>query len=186
MERVEINASMDIETTGLESGIHEIIQLAIIIYKIEKRIDCCNNFIRIKDSFITNIRPMRPETIDQEALDVNGFTINELKKAPNPTQVRNTFFNWYEEVTYNAVIKPLGHGFSFDMSFLKIFFGDNYKHIFNRNFNDTKVVASYLKEKGVLQYDQDISLKSLCLRFNLVEKDYKFHGAEADALATIK
>ena len=172
MNRNKISASIDIETTGLQAGTHEIVELAVITIENEKP----------KDSFVTNIRPMRPELAEPKALAINNLSLEELKKAPTPQQVRNTFFSWHEEVTGNSLLTPLGHNYLFDNKFLVIFFGDYYNSIFHYHYDDTMILARALKKKGYLKI-KSCSLTSLCKFFNIKTKA---HTAEGDALAVIQ
>lgn len=175
-----ITASIDLETTGLEAGLHEIIEISVVVYVIhfyESEL-----LLKIEDSFTSKIRPMKPEFADPKALEVNGLDLNELKNEPTPQEVRNAFYSWHEEVLHSDVIQSLGHGFAFDDRFLRIFFGPMYNNIFKRAFIDTKVIAEYLRVKGEIDLES-LSLKSLCDYFNIKHGN---HRAEGDAKCTIK
>ena len=166
-------AGIDIETTGLIAGKHEIVQLAIVI------VDKEFNFV---EKFISNIKPMREEVIDVEAMDINGLNLYDLNNAPTPLQVRSAFFQWQDEMYSEKKLFLLGHNLSFDIPFLKLFFGeDNFKSRFDYHTRDTVAVAQYLMDVGKLTHIP-LRLTDLCDYFNI---PLKAHTAEGDVLATI-
>ena len=116
-----LGAVIDVETTGLEAGINEIIQISIIIHDDEL------NYV---DKFVTEVRPMHPEWAEDKAMEINQKSLIQLKTAPTPTEVRSIFYQWHENICGGKKLYPLGQNFPFDKAFLQIFFGENYKDIF--------------------------------------------------------
>jgi len=183
MNRKKQFASIDVETTGLQAGNHEIVELSIILFNPILEQGKVTKKFEITDSFTTKIRPMRPEVTDPKAMKINGLRLEDLKEKPTPQQIRNTFFNWHEEVTHNALITPLGHNFCFDQGFLKVFFGSYYPDIFSHKYHDTRSVAQSLRFLGKIPKTQSCKLEELCKYFEI---KHKAHTAKGDALATIK
>ena len=168
---MRIKAVIDTETTGLVAGVNEIIQLAVVIV---------DDDFKFVDKFVSKIRPMHEANITQEAMKVNR--IKNLHEAPTPLQVRNAFYQWHEEVHDGLVIEPIGHNYSFDKDFLKLFFGDMYDERFYYKFRDTFVLAQALIDRGSLEVDST-SLGSLCDHFEI---PIKAHDALGDVLGTIQ
>jgi DNA polymerase-3 subunit epsilon len=163
-----IGCVIDIETTGLKPGVHEIIELALILHD--------ENFIP-KDSFICKIRPIHFELIDPKALEINRLDITTLKNESTPSQIRNALYQWHEEIVNGKKLLPLGHNYSFDKSFLNLFLGDYYNNIFDHHCRDTFILAQALKDRGILKTN-NIKLTDLGKYFKLPEQ---IHRAEQDA-----
>lgn len=73
---------LDTETTGLDSDIHEIIQIATISYVVSAEGD---RYVTKK--FEKKINPEKLHTASEKALEVNGFTLEEWKGSPNAIDV---------------------------------------------------------------------------------------------------
>ena len=72
---------LDTETTGLNKEKCDIIQLAgIVIINGEE-----------KERFNFHCQPMNYETIEQEAMDKTGMTIEKLKTFPTPQETYKKF-----------------------------------------------------------------------------------------------
>lgn len=168
-----IGAVIDVETTGLIAGVHEIIDITFIIHDDE---------FKPVDKFTTKIRPMRPELAEPEALLKNGLKLHELKNEPTPAQIRNAFSLWHEEIIQNKKILPLGHNFSFDKRFIEIFFGQYYNEYFHYKFRDTYILAQALKDSGLLNLSSSLSLEGLCEYFKIPQIP---HTSKGDAYATL-
>ena len=170
----QIGVSIDVETTGLLAGVHEIVEITLVLHD--------KNFKPL-ERFITQIKPMRPELAEPEALITNGLKLHELKDAATPAQVRNAFSQWHEEIVQNKQLFPLGHNYgSFDKRFLEIFFGRFYSDYFYYKNRDTFVLAQALKDCGLLEIDQSLSLENLCEYFKI---PHRAHTSYGDAIATL-
>lgn len=172
-----ISASIDIETTGLEAGVHEIVQLAVIPF---------NEKFEPMGRFVSYIKPLRPELADPTALELNHLNLTELNKAPTPAQVRSCFIEWKEDLFGQEQICPLGHNYaSFDSQFLKLFLTSQlYGKLFSYRVEDTSILARALKRVGLLPKELKGSLSSL-REFFKVDCTVE-HDAYEDALSTIK
>ena len=73
---------LDTETTGLDSDIHEIIQIAAISYVLDAE---GNRYVLKK--YEKKINPQRLHTASEKALEINGFTIEEWAGSPNASEV---------------------------------------------------------------------------------------------------
>lgn len=168
-----IGAAIDVETTGKKAGVHEIVEISIILH---------DEQFKPLEKFESRIRPMRPELVSPEALIVNGLKMYELQEAPTPAQVRNAFLQWHSEVADSKTIFPLGHNYGFDKGFLEKFFGQFYEDYFYYKNRDTFTLAQALKDCGLLNLDQSLSLENLCDHFNVPLKAHTAHG---DAIAAL-
>ena len=93
----------DTETTGLNSGEHEIIQVGIV------RIEPDGT----RTVYQTKIKPVRLETAQPKALEINGFTADAWADAPYFTAVADTIVGLLK----GSVI--IGHNIPFDIGFLE-------------------------------------------------------------------
>ncbi len=95
---------LDIETTGLIPGKHQMVSLGAI--------DTDND-----DTFYQECRIYKFNEISQRALDVNGFTEEQVRniKKKTPVQVYSNFVKWCEG--RNIIIAGHNVG-SFDIQFL--------------------------------------------------------------------
>lgn len=171
-----VQAAVDTETTGLYSGIHEIVQLAIVPF---------NEQYEPMGRFVSYIRPMRPHVFMQEAFDVNKLTLEGLALQPTPIQVKGSFMDWKENCYPESKFVPLGHNYaSFDSGFLKIFFGqEQYNNMFDYHVDDTCIAIRLLVKKGKLP--KGVGSLTKALNHFGIKRNVE-HDAYEDALATIK
>lgn len=166
----------DTETTGLDPKKHDIIQIAGIV-----EIDDI-----IKEEFNFTCQPFSYENIDQEALKVNGISVETLKTYPAPKETYRkliTIFNKYID-RYNKKDKfiPAGHNVSFDVDFLFNFFkknGDNYCGSYlDYHKLDSVTMGMILKIYGKEKFDN--------LKLKTIADYYKLEIAAHDALSDIR
>lgn len=163
MDRIHLQAAVDIKTTGLQYGTNEIVQLSIVTFK---EINSNPIEFKFKDSFVTNIKPTRPELADLNFLKNNNLVLDNVKDSPTPQQIRNTFFTWHEEVTYNAFLIPLSHSYYFGKPFFEIFLGEYYNNIFSNRFEDISCLALSLHRLRLIT-PKDYDIYSLRDYFNI-------------------
>lgn len=169
-----IGSTVDLETTGLLAGVHEIGELTILLH---------DDKFKPLDKFTTHIKPMRPELADPQALAINGLKLHELKEAATPPQVRNAFFQWHQEVAEGKKLFPMGHNYGgFDKGFLRVFLGDYYDDYFHYKHRDTFSLAQGLKDGGLLDLEQNLSLEKMCEHFHI---PYVGHRSYDDAVSTL-
>ena len=172
-----IPVAIDTETTGLVEGKHEIIQVAIT---------CFNpDFKPTGIRFLSYIKPLRPELAHNEAMTINGLCLSELiKEAPTPNQVRAALLNWKEELFGEEKLFPLGHNYSFDKGFLKLFLKDLYDAMFHYKFRDTFILVQALRDAGILPDTVHTKLDQLCEYFKI--PCHKAHDAYYDTVRTLE
>lgn len=98
----------DFETTGLEPGRHEPIQVAALLFG--------RDLVEI-GAFESLMRPLRPELASPEALAVNGRSLADLAAEPHPGEVLARFVDFARTAGEPVVI--VGHNVGFDLEFLR-------------------------------------------------------------------
>lgn len=171
---------LDVETTGKDSKLHDIVELAVI-FEIDGR---------VTESFKWNCQPFNWDTIEQEALDVHGTTIEQLKEYQDPhkvhavlTKITDRYVNKYDK---NDKLTLAGQKVEFDAGFLREFFfkaGDQY---FGSRFNyrhiDLLATVRMLRYAGVMELAND-RLETIAAHFGI---ELKAHDALEDIMATRK
>lgn len=137
-----IFAAMDTETTGLNSEIHEIIDLAIVPLNDDF------SFSEIPELHI-RIKAEHLETAEPEALQVSGLNPNE---GLSLEQAKIEFQNWLKDNDIERIY-PLGHNLAFDLDFINKTFPEESKIISFRG-RDSMYLARVIndvcrREKGV-------------------------------------
>lgn len=150
-----VNAAVSIETTGLISGLNEVIQLSIVTYNDET--------FSFNEKFDLSIRAMRPEFIDEDWLKIDKMVLKYMSEQPTPSQAKFILYEWLDD----RKIYPLGFNYSFDRDFLRLFLGDKYDEIFLNTYRDSLIVAEYLKDKGKIKDLKDFNLINLSEYFNI-------------------
>lgn len=133
-EMIHLNGNtlcaIDTETTGLDPHRHEIVQLSVV------PLDYDLKPMKGISPFNMTIRPLKPHTIDYDAMKVNRAEFAKLATtAPHPDVVENLFTDWVENrlmLPPNKRIVPLGKNWRFDSDFIKEWLQPTlYNHLFN-------------------------------------------------------
>lgn len=163
---------LDTETTGLDPNKNDIIQIAAIpVINGEK-----------KKPFVSYVRPLSFENIDEEALKVNNISKSQLQTFPKSEQVLDSFIKYL--LSFNTKFTIAGYNVGFDKEFISSWF---YKHerqhdfskIFTLNIKDTYKLAKTLKSS---LNTSNLKLETLAKNFNI---EIKAHDALSDIEATI-
>jgi DNA polymerase III alpha subunit (gram-positive type) len=156
-------AFVDIESTGLDENLHEIIEVAALIYDPQED--------KVIDEWETKIAPLHIETASPEALKVNGY-IN------NPALYTNNISSAL--IKFNSIVKDcmlIGQNIAFDDKFLR------------KNMENNGIVPSFSRHRKLdlmalawfAVKDSDIpgmSLEKLCNHFEV--SNIGAHGALVD------
>jgi DNA polymerase III epsilon subunit-like protein len=143
--------AIDTETTGLEPGWNEIVQLAIVPLdsQIKPR----------KDVLPLNmfIKPEHPERAYKEAMKVNKMTLAELAiKGFDSDKARDLLTEWVDKLDLpytkhgnRKKIIPLGQNYGFDRGFISHWLGlDEYERMFHYHYRDTMIASHYLNDRS--------------------------------------
>ena len=98
---------IDTETTGLQSGFHELIEVAAI------RID---RDTREAKTFY--FRPMRPDRASDRALEVNGWSQDRWARLPHPQSPKG-LEQYTDLIDMCQRCYIIGHNVGFDLEFLR-------------------------------------------------------------------
>lgn len=170
----------DVETTGLDPKVHEVVQLSYLI-EIEGKLQGEGNLW---------IRPRRLDMVSPDALRIAGKTIEDLKGYPLGVHA-------YKELTkvlgryidkFNRADKFVwaGQNARFDMDFVRAFFVDQGDQYFGSWFEsqptDLISVARFCSMGGLLTFP-NYKLQTICETLGV---DLKPHDALDDVRATRK
>lgn len=182
-------AAVDVETTGLIVGYHDLIQIAVV------PLDATIKPIQGVMPFYMNLTPHYPEHIDKGLLASNKIPIMDIiRSSIDPDKVADLFDEWFDALNLPVTAKdhkklmPLWSNGQFDRSFLMQWLGpENYSNYFHFHERDTQVIAAFLNDR----YDHHAEFKLPFTRLGLndlarfleVYND-KPHDALQDALTT--
>jgi len=158
---------IDTETTGLEPGWHDIVQVCILPLD--------SNFEPRQDviPFYLNLKPDSPERADPEALKINGLKLAELAiKGIDTEKAKDLLDAWIEklDLPYTKYgnrkrIIPLGQNYSFDLGFMKAWLGvDRYGELFDYHYRDTMPAALYLNDRAAM-HAESVPFPKVNLRY---------------------
>jgi DNA polymerase-3 subunit epsilon len=129
-------AFIDIETTGLNANIHEIIEICIIT----------NTRV-----YNTKIAPERLDWADEKALAINGYRAKDWIQAPRFKDVAHEIKSILQSCTI------AGHNVRFDIEFLNEAFSQNGfdVHIGHRTLDTVTLAYEHLYPLGLMSLSLD-------------------------------
>lgn len=181
-----IFASIDVETTGLEAGYHEIVQIAVV------PLDANLDPIRTILPFNMFIKPIFEERIDP-TLQTKKLYQHAIDNGYPADTVLNLLEDWHAKLPlgYNAngkryTLVPLGHNYCFDRSFLINLMGQGvYESMFHFHYRDTMTAGAYINDiYGMRGHDapySKLSLTQMCQKQGV--EQYNAHNALDDCYA---
>lgn len=127
---------VDIETTGLDEGSHEIIEICLI---------------RGSQTYHRKVIPLHIETASPRALEINGFSFAGWANATNPSTVAMEIAHYLSGATIVA------HNPHFDMKFIDELLHRYQVHVsYDRRLIDTTVLAhEHLVPAGIKSLSMD-------------------------------
>ncbi len=162
-------AFVDVETTGLNPDVHEIIELGAVIARMQ------DDKLVVTDQLDVKIKPLHIENADPQALRVNGYDEGQWLFAYTLEEAMKSF----AEKTNGAIIAA--HNITFDYAFIaKAFEKTNIPNGMHYHKLDTISIAF-----ARLHEQEDInkfSLRALCEFYGIENK--RAHNAFSDAYAT--
>ncbi len=175
-------AAIDLETTGLQAGYHEPIQIAVVPL---------NSDIRPLEDirpFYMTIKPNFPERQDRAGY-VHGLPMDQLVlHAPDAGRVQDMLVEWWEklELPIGKTLVPLAHNWAFECKFLNSWLGvDLTSTLFSGHARDAMLYALSLNDKatfmGIPQPFNRVGLGSICQKFKIHNPHP--HDALCDAIA---
>lgn|SRR5574340_645068 len=181
-----IFASVDIETTGLVAGFHEIVQIAV------QPLDANLEPMSDVRPFYTTISPDHPERADHNAMHVHGLTMDELQESSlDKWRVAEMFEEWFIKLNLpmRRRLIMLAHNVVFENAFIKAWLGiESYDQFFHPHPRDSMMLATAINDRAILRGEKVVynrlNLPYLCKELGIVFEDH--HDSLADALACAK
>lgn len=180
-----ILCAVDVETTGVLAGHHEIVQIACVPLNqhFEPHPDMRFHYM--------NMMPDHPERMEKEAVRKHGITIESLEGCPSQEQGIGLFEEWHEKLSlpFGKNLIPLAHNWGFERGMLISWLGmDAFSELWHWHPRDTMTMAASINDLYVWHGRKHpfnyVGLKPLCDRFDI--KLDNAHDALADCLATAK
>ena len=173
-------AWIDGETTGLDPLQNDLLTFSVII-----EIDG-----QIKEKINLEMQPFNYKSITDEALRINGISIEQIKKFPTPHEAHKKLVALFEKYVdrYNKTDKfiPAGYNVSFDVDFLFKLFqkcGDPYCGSYiDYHKLDIASLVLFFKIQGLFDFD-GFKLSEVCKALDI---DLNAHKSTDDIIATRK
>ena len=173
---------LDVETTGLDPDLQEIIEICAI--ELDGNIDPVGKPLQI---YLT---PEHPETIEFQALKVNKVSFKDvMNRGIDPMKGVDMFCDWYDSLNLKPrkKIAPLGQNYAFDKGFLSKWLSPKlYDLMFDYHVRDTCIAANYLNDRAYFRSEKQPfpkqSLTYLCSQLQV--NNLHPHTALGDCLAT--
>lgn len=165
---------LDVESTGLYADKHDIVQFACIpvINGVEQ------------PSFNEFCKPINWGAIQQEAINVHGITVDQMKTFQTPAEMCEKLVQYLD--SFGVQFTIAGFNVSFDRKFLSQFFikqgrSADFLRLFALSTHDTyhRVKKIGKKELGT----ENLKLATLAKHYNI---DIQAHDALSDIAATIE
>ena len=133
-----ILCAVDVETTGLEVGFHEIWQIAVL--PLDSNIKPNKDIL----PFYVNMKINYPERIDPKAIGSRQAFAEMQQRAMDPFTAADLLGSWVErlELPIYKKICPIAQNYIFDREFIKEWLGHlNFEHLFHFYYRDTMAAA---------------------------------------------
>jgi len=164
---------LDVETTGLYADKHDITQLACI--------PVINGVPQ--EPFNEHCQPLNWNSIQQEALNVTGMTVEKLKTFQTPAAMIDKFIKYLAQ--FNTRFTIAGHNVNFDKGFVSHFFSKNGRsQDFFKYFTlDIHCTLKRAKEVKKSIGAQNLKLGTLAAHWGI---EINAHDALSDISATVE
>lgn len=185
---IHLNGSLlcavDVETTGLIAGHHDIWQIAVL------PLDSFIKPLKTVLPFYMDIKIKFPENIDPKAIKLPRQEFaRRQQNAIEPFSCADLFDEWFDrlKLPIHKRIVPLAQNWPFDRSFLIEWLGlSSFEHTFHPVYRDTMVAAAFDSDLSDFRSEKIFftqhNLRFLCTRLGV--QNQKPHDALQDAIAT--
>lgn len=171
---------MDLETTGVEYDLNEVVEIACQFYQEGK----------LNKTFHVHMEHSGSKEINLGALKVNRHDIGFKGYTPRKDAMEEFVqFLISLPVSKDDPISIAGHNVAFDVQgikeYLKEYKVKGWDRLFSYSVVDTSTTANFLRDTGVIKMDR-MSLGALGKALGIDVDNTKTHGAEYDTELTAK
>ena len=180
--------SLDVETTGLDPEVHELVQIAIV--PLTATLDPLPGVTPLD----ILIRPNRPDMAEDGAIRAIGGQrwLDILEHGIPADKAFDIVCNWIErlELPQGKKIAPLAHNWVFDRAFLLRWFGTQlFEEYFFHQYRCSMALASSINDiadfdTSSIPFPHTIRLSAVAKRLGLDVDDGSLHDAYYDARIT--
>lgn len=179
--------ALDIETTGLVPGWHEIIQIAAV--PLDAQLTPSKKY---RHFYLDGIAPYHPERQGQDAKAKTRLNAKKMAdECISQERAAELMDEWFVSLNLPSGkrLVPLSHNFGFERTMMLHWLGSDAFHtMWDGRFRDTQVAAAFMNDmywwKGMSNPFSSISLGAVTKRLG-IQLDHA-HNALSDALATAK
>jgi DNA polymerase III epsilon subunit-like protein len=179
-----IIASVDLETTGLVAGFHEVVQVAVVPLNSNLEPD------DERGAFYIDITPEHPERMDAKSMEINKLTLEHLQShGVSRWKAADLLDEYFEglKIPLGKRLVPLAHNFAFESAHLQSWLGvETFEHIWAAwAARDTMTAGAFINDclamRGSHPMFPKLSLTVMTNTLNILNVNP--HDALADALA---
>ena len=159
-------AFIDVETTGLIPGYHEMIDVGIVMADLEGT---------EQDSYFQRIMPEHPDRVQEEAAACNGFTAERWERfgAISPSEAVDEIMAFYDSTVPDQHVLMCAYNASFDHAFLD--------HLFRQAGESSRQLHNYVLDLPSLAWGrgfQDLHLSKMVDRLDVEDEPRASSGDE--------
>ena len=176
--------AIDVETTGLKPGHHEIYQVALL--PLDPDLKPRKDII----PFYQDLQILYPDRIDKRAVKMNRLEFaRKQQRAIDPFTAADLLDTWFDNLKLPIYKRmcPLAQNWPFDRSFLTAWLGiQSFEHLFSPWYRDTMVVSQChsdlmdLRSEHIVFPEHNLAFLSQKLGI----KNLKTHDALQDCVTT--
>lgn len=175
---------VDVETTGLRAGYHDIHQVAVLPLDVDIKP------LKSAPPFAIDIKVRHPDRIQKGAIQIKRAEfVSRQQHAVDYFTAADLFDDWFERLhlPMHKKLMPLAQNWPFDKSFLVDWLGDeSFEQFFHPHFRDTMASAALHSDLMAFKSNkylfQKLSLRYLCNALGVTNQ--KAHDALQDTITT--
>lgn len=179
-------AVIDVETTGLNPLVHDIVQVCVL--PVDSDFEMMSN-VR---PFYGEMKAARPENFDKKAATVTKLDFVKIQtEGIEPDRMADFFDEWYETLglPHGKSLMPIAHNWPFDYSFMLHWLGwHNMQRYFFGHYRDLQCAGLYENDKAAFNIQPypypKHALSYYCSQLGV--QNERAHDALHDCIATAR